>query len=185
MVLQPIDSHRQLAVVTDVAPSSAVECHCDGFHFFLWSMQNKNLIAHLRGKHTGCLLWARSNMGSVAQWARRQAMGTFCEFYNDVIKWKHFPHYWPCVRGIRRSLVNSPYKDQRREAFMFSLICTWINSWVNNGEAGGLRRHLKTHPLKLAVELWDVDWVFWRKITIFSHNLIVSICLWIDQCVQH
>ena len=24
---------------------------------------------------------------------------------------------------------------------MFSLICTWINSWVNNGEAGDLRRH--------------------------------------------
>ena len=25
---------------------------------------------------------------------------------------------------------------------MFSLICAWINGWVNNGEAGDLRRHL-------------------------------------------
>ena len=25
----------------------------------------------------------------------------------DVIKWKHFPRYWPFVRGIHRSLVNS------------------------------------------------------------------------------
>ena len=24
---------------------------------------------------------------------------------------------------------------------MFSLICAWINSWVNNGEAGDLRCH--------------------------------------------
>ena len=24
---------------------------------------------------------------------------------------------------------------------MFSLICAWINGWVNNGEAGDLRRH--------------------------------------------
>ena len=24
---------------------------------------------------------------------------------------------------------------------MFSLICTWINKWVNNREAGDLRRH--------------------------------------------
>ena len=24
---------------------------------------------------------------------------------------------------------------------MFSLICTWINGWVNNGEAGDLRRY--------------------------------------------
>ena len=35
--------------------------------------------------------------------------------YDDVIKWKHFP---------------------------FSLICVWINSWVNNHEAGDLRCYL-------------------------------------------
>ena len=27
---------------------------------------------------------------------------------------------------------------------MFSLICAWINGWVNNGEAGDFRRH-RTH----------------------------------------
>ena len=27
-----------------------------------------------------------------------------CEFmHDDVIKWKHFPHYWPFVRGIHQS----------------------------------------------------------------------------------
>ena len=30
--------------------------------------------------------------------------------YDDVIKWKHFPRYWPYVRGIHRSPVNSPHK---------------------------------------------------------------------------
>ena len=49
--------------------------------------------------------------------------------------------YWPFVRGIHRSLVNSPHKGQWRGAFMFSLICASINGWVNNGEAGDLRRH--------------------------------------------
>ena len=34
-----------------------------------------------------------------------------------------------------------PPKDQWRGALMFSLICTWINGWVNNLEAGDLRRH--------------------------------------------
>ena len=43
--------------------------------------------------------------------------------HNDVIKWKHFPRYWPFVRGINRSPVNSPHKGQRRGALMFSLIC--------------------------------------------------------------
>ena len=28
--------------------------------------------------------------------------------HDNVIKWKHFPPYWPFVRGIRRSPVNSP-----------------------------------------------------------------------------
>ena len=37
--------------------------------------------------------------------------------------------------------VNSPHKGQWRGALMFSLICTWINNWVNNAEAGDLRRH--------------------------------------------
>ena len=28
--------------------------------------------------------------------------------HDDVIKWKHFPRYWPFVWGIHRSPVNSP-----------------------------------------------------------------------------
>ena len=63
---------------------------------------------------------------------------------HDVIKWERFPRYWPFVRGIHRSPVNSPHKDQWRRDLMFSLICAWIGSWVNNREAGDLRRH-RTH----------------------------------------
>ena len=37
--------------------------------------------------------------------------------------------------------VNSPHKGQWRGALMFSFICVWINDWVNNHEAGDLRRH--------------------------------------------
>ena len=37
--------------------------------------------------------------------------------------------------------VNSPHKGQWRGALMFSLIYIWINGWVNNREAGDLRRH--------------------------------------------
>ena len=62
--------------------------------------------------------------------------------HDDVIKWKHFPRYWPFVRGIHRSPVNSSHKGQRRGALVFSLICAWINGWVNNREAGDLRRQL-------------------------------------------
>ena len=45
--------------------------------------------------------------------------------HDDVIKWKHFPRYWPFVRGIHRSPVNSHHKGQWRWAFIFPLICAW------------------------------------------------------------
>ena len=66
--------------------------------------------------------------------------------------WKHFPRYWPFVRGIYRSPVNSPHKGQWRRALMFSLICTRINGWVNNGEAGDLRRHRAHYDV---IVMWE------------------------------
>ena len=61
--------------------------------------------------------------------------------HNDVMKWKHFPRYWPFVWGIHRWPVNSPHKGQWRGALMFSLIYAWIDGWVNTHETGDLRRH--------------------------------------------
>ena len=55
----------------------------------------------------------------------------------DVIKWKHFPRYWPFVQGIHRSPVNSPHKGQWHGA----LICAWTNGWANNRGVGDLRHH--------------------------------------------
>ena len=60
--------------------------------------------------------------------------------HDDVIKWKHFPRNWPFVREIHRSPVNFQHKGQWRGALMFSLIYAWKNDWVNNREAGDLRR---------------------------------------------
>ena len=61
--------------------------------------------------------------------------------HDDVTKWKHFPRYWPLVRGIHQSPVNSPHKGQWHGALVFSLVCPWINGWVNNRKAGDLRCH--------------------------------------------
>ena len=58
------------------------------------------------------------------------------------------------VRGIRRSLVNSPHKDQCRGALMLSLICTWMNGWVNNGEIGNLSRHGAHYDVNVIVYLY-------------------------------
>ena len=37
--------------------------------------------------------------------------------HDDVIKWKHFPCYWPFVRGIHRSPVNFPHVTQSFDVF--------------------------------------------------------------------
>ena len=82
--------------------------------------------------------------------------------------WRHqmetFPRNWPFVWGIHRSPVNSPHKGQWRGALMFSLICVWINDWVNNREAGDLRRY-RAH--------FDVT-VMWHNLTVYAMKYVKS-----------
>ena len=90
-------------------------------------------------------------MAHLVKWLCEMAV----QNHDDVIKWKHFPRYWPFVRGIHRSPVNSPHKGQWRGALICSLICVWINGWVNNREAGDLRRY-RAH--------YDVSVMWWPNV---------------------
>ena len=116
------------------------------------------------------LLWAKSNgdsphKGPVTRKTfpfkmASSSNSSICCIHDDVIKWKHFPRYWPFVRGIHRSPVNSPHKGQWCGALMFSLICTRINGWVNNGEAGDLRRHRAHYDVTVMCCLYFVTCVW-------------------------
>ena len=92
------------------------------------------------------IAWHRIHLDIYYNRAQKELIhwGRVMHIHDDVIKWKHFPHYWPFVRGIHRSPVNSPHKGQWHGALMFTLICVRINGWVNNREAGDLRRY-RTH----------------------------------------
>ena len=57
------------------------------------------------------------------------------------------------MRGIQRSPVNSPHKGQWRGTLMFSMICTWINAWVNNRKAGDLSRHCALYDVIVMVTI--------------------------------
>ena len=48
--------------------------------------------------------------------------------------------------------VTSPHKDQWRGALVFSLICAWINDWVNNREADDLRRHRGHYDVNVMID---------------------------------
>ena len=94
--------------------------------------------------------------------------------HEDVIKWRHFPRYWPSARGIHRSPVNSSHKGQWGGGVMFSWIWVWINGWVNNREAGDLRRYGAHYDVSVmfrnerqydglgmcTFSLWLVQWSF-------------------------
>ena len=92
-------------------------------------------------RETGHSHYSVTKCGIIVYCVKFKLPDTFVTHHDDVIKWKHFPRYWPFVRGIHRSPVNSPDKGQWCGALMFSLICAWINAWVNNREAGDLTRY--------------------------------------------
>ena len=93
----------------------------------------------------------------------------FGHYHDDVIKWKHFPHYWPFVRGIHQSLGNSPHKGQWRRTLIFSLICAWTNRWANNRDTGDLKYHWG-HVHYVTVMYFQVR-IFLCKFTLFINNV--------------
>ena len=115
--------------------------HYFGWHMppyeFCVSLYHHRLYAQL----LRALYQSDHSSGVSRKWIWTSAAMAVGKSHYDVSKWKHFPRYWPFVRGIHRSPVNSPHKDQWGGALMFSLVCAWINGWVNNRDAGDLKRH--------------------------------------------
>ena len=69
--------------------------------------------------------------------------------------WRHqmetFSALLALCAGIPWSLGNSPHKGQWCRALILSLVCAWINGWVNNHEAGDLRRHHAHYDITVMV----------------------------------
>ena len=100
--------------------------------------------------------WAADGPGDIAEAVAADRARTMTRDVlgpDDVVKWKHFRRYWPFVRGIHRSPMNSPHKGHWRGALMFSLISARINGWVNNREAGDLR-HIRPHYDVTIMNMW-------------------------------
>ena len=72
--------------------------------------------------------------------------------------WRHqmesFSALLAICAGIHRAPANSPHKGQWRGALMFSLICVWINGWVNNREAGDLRRYRAHYDIIVMLQVY-------------------------------
>ena len=77
-----------------------------------------------------------------------QNHGVWGNVHDDVIKWKHFPRYWPFVRGIHRSRWIPRTKASDAELWCL-LWSARINDWVNNHEVGDLRRLLDHYDVSV------------------------------------
>ena len=101
--------------------------------------------------------------------------------HDDVIKWKHFPCYWPFVREIHRSPVNFPHKGQWRGALMFTLICARMNGWVNNREADDLRRYRVHYDVIVMIQciithnMWNSQVSLQHSV--LHHNVVFNVLI--------
>ena len=79
----------------------------------------------------------------------------------DCSWWRHqmetFSALLALCAGNSPVPVNSPHKGQWRGALMFSLFYAWINDWVNNREAGDLRRQCGYHDVIVMFQVSTVQ----------------------------
>ena len=113
--------------------------------------------------------------------------------HDGVIKWKHLPRHWPFLWGIHRSSVNPSYKGQWRGALMFSLIWAWINGWVNNREAGDLRRH-DDHYDVTVMSIWKGSWLLnscqwyslqWHHMSVMMSQITGNLIVYSTLCSDY
>ena len=92
--------------------------------------------------------------------------------HDGVIKWKHSPRHWPFVQGIHRWPVNFQHKGRWGGALVFSLICVWINGWVNIRDAGHLRRYRAHYDV---IGMWCI-FLWCRHITSYESVKCIHSC---------
>ena len=87
--------------------------------------------------------------------------------HDDVIKWNHFPRYWPYVRGIHQWIPRTKASDAELWCFF------WSNRWVNNGD-DDLRRHRV---------LYDVMVMMW-PLSVWKNKHISNLELYQNKFIQ-
>ena len=76
------------------------------------------------------------------------------DMHDDVIKWKHFPRYWP-------SPITGEFHSQRsvtRSFDVFFDLRLYRNSWANNGDVCDLRRYLVHYDVIVMIS-WMINWL--------------------------
>ena len=120
------------------------------------------------------LQWHERDGRALGQCSQSFYFAHMTEMWQVISKWLHqmerFSALLALCAGNSPIPVNSPHKGQWRGALMFSLICVWINDWVNNREAGVLRQVMRSFDISLllastscrTMDPFDLLWHCWN-----------------------
>ena len=102
---------------------------------FLRTQDSDRWIKKVPDDSDGCFSWFGEMISSLPSRVARQHTLR----HDDVIKWRHFPRYWPFVRGIHRWIPLTKASDAELWCFLWSALQYTVVA--NNREAGDSRRH--------------------------------------------
>ena len=93
--------------------------------------------------------------------------------HDDVIRWKHFPRYWPFVRWIHRSLEFPAQRPVMRSFYVFFDLCPnkqlstrWWGWWCETPPSP-LLRHCNGSTT------WDRAYIY-MKMSLLQHGHVVT-----------
>ena len=125
---------------------SKIEC----FRDFLWNLYNVWWTT-VPGSHHNCIKIENecSYVSQIALWCFRCVIWCMFTFVMTLFLleswWRHQMETFSALLAIcaRNSPVLGEFPAQRpvTRSLVFSLICAWISGWVNNREAGYMRRY--------------------------------------------
>ena len=141
---------------------------------FCWAIEWKRAAIKKKKKHTTNACVDRSDLHC----NRPIHALPFSLHHDGVIKWNQFPRYWPFVREIHRSPVNSLHIGQWRGALMFSFICalnkrlsTQSWAWWFEMPSRSLWRHCNDIRVWLYSLIKQTFWLFFPQLCCY-YNFI-------------
>ena len=124
---------------------------------------------HFYGEHSLHISWRSTHhlhIYFLFSWWRHQM-----EICSASLAFGRGIHRW--LRGIHRWLG----------ALMFSLICAWTNGWVNNQDAGDLRRHRAHYDVTVMWCRIVIQW-FGQPWDAFGVQCVTLVQFWIGETGQ-
>ena len=121
---------------------------------------------------------------------RKVNMGPISVFFvqKNIIKWKHFPHYWPFVRGIHWSPVYYPQQKPVMRSFdiFFDLSQNERMSkqswgWWFETPSCSLLRHCNDNSNSMELSFTLISILTQQLLHYFIHGYAVAACEKIDR----